>query len=138
MQGYRNFCTKLWNAARFCELQRCELDPAFEPGACRQIVNRWALGKLAQAAARARASLEGYRFNEAASALYRFTWDEFCDWYVELAKPLLAGSDEAARAETRACRRLDPGAAAAPPASADARSSPRSSGSAATARRAGC
>jgi valyl-tRNA synthetase len=102
LQGYRNFCTKLWNAARFCELQRCDLDPAFDPGSCRQIVNRWAIGKLAQAAARARASLEDYRFNEAASALYRFTWDEFCDWYVELAKPLLAGHDEEARAETRA------------------------------------
>jgi valyl-tRNA synthetase len=102
VQGYRNFCTKLWNATRFCELQQCELDPAFDPGSCRQIVNRWALGKLAQAAERARECLEGYRFNEAASALYRFTWDEFCDWYVELAKPLLAGDGQEA-AETRAC-----------------------------------
>jgi valyl-tRNA synthetase len=103
VQGYRNFGTKLWNAARFCELQGCELDPAFDPGSCRQIVNRWAVSKLAQAAERTRSSLEGYRFNDAAGALYRFTWDEFCDWYVELAKPLLAGDDEAARAETRAC-----------------------------------
>jgi valyl-tRNA synthetase len=103
VQGYRNFGTKLWNAARFCELQQCELDPGFDPGSCRQIVNRWAIGKLAQAAERARASLEGYRFNDAANALYRFTWDEFCDWYVELAKPLLAGRDQAAKSETRAC-----------------------------------
>jgi valyl-tRNA synthetase len=103
VQGYRNFGTKLWNAARFCELQGCELDPAFDPGSCRQIVNRWVVSKLAQAAERTRGNLEGYRFNEAAGALYRFTWDEFCDWYVELAKPLLAGDDEAARAETRAC-----------------------------------
>jgi valyl-tRNA synthetase len=103
VQGYRNFATKLWNAARFCELQQCELDPGFAPGSCRQIVNRWAIGKLAQAAARTRASLAEYRFNEAAGALYRFTWDEFCDWYLELAKPLLAGEDEDARTETRAC-----------------------------------
>ncbi len=102
VQGYRNFCTKLWNATRFCELQRCDLDPAFDPGSCRQIVNRWALGKLAQAAQRARACLEDYRFNDAASALYRFTWDEFCDWYVELAKPLLAGDGQEVE-ETRAC-----------------------------------
>ncbi|HEX5078095.1 MAG TPA: class I tRNA ligase family protein, partial [Geminicoccaceae bacterium] len=103
MQGYRNFGTKLWNAARFCELQQCDLDPAFDPRSCRQTVNRWAIGKLAQAAERARASLEAYRFNDAAGVLYHFTWDEFCDWYVELAKPLLAGKDQAARAETRAC-----------------------------------
>jgi valyl-tRNA synthetase len=103
VQGYRNFATKLWNAARFCELQGCELDPAFDPGSCRQTVNRWVVSKLAQAGQRTRSSLEGYRFNDAAGALYRFTWDEFCDWYVELAKPLLAGADEAAKAETRAC-----------------------------------
>jgi valyl-tRNA synthetase len=102
VQGYRNFGTKLWNAARFCELNHCDPDPAFEPGRCRQIVNRWAISKLAQAADRTRAALEGYRFNEAAAALYHFTWDEFCDWYLELAKPLLAGEDEAAKAETRA------------------------------------
>ncbi len=102
VQGYRNFATKLWNAARFCELNHCDPDPAFEPSRCREIVNRWAISKLAQAADRTRAALEGYRFNEAAAALYHFTWDEFCDWYLELAKPLLAGEDEAAKAETRA------------------------------------
>jgi valyl-tRNA synthetase len=102
VQGYRNFTTKLWNAARFCELNHCDPDPAFEPSRCRQIVNRWAISKLAQAADRTRVALEGYRFNEAAAALYHFTWDEFCDWYLELAKPLLAGEDAAAKAETRA------------------------------------
>ena len=68
VQGYRNFGTKLWNAARFCELNRCDLDPAFDPGACRDLVNRWAVSKLVQAAARTRAALDGYRFNEAAGA----------------------------------------------------------------------
>jgi valyl-tRNA synthetase len=102
VQGYRNFMTKLWNAARFCELNGCDPDPAFEPQRCREIVNRWAISKLAKAADQTRAALEGYRFNEAAAALYHFTWDEFCDWYLELAKPLLAGEDPAAKAETRA------------------------------------
>ena len=102
VQGYRNFGTKLWNAARFCELNRCDLDPAFDPGACRDIVNRWAVSKLVQAAARTRAALEGYRFNEAAGALYQFTWSEFCDWYLELAKPSLESDDPGRRDETRA------------------------------------
>jgi valyl-tRNA synthetase len=102
VQGYRNFCTKLWNAARFCELNCCDLDPAFDPAAGRDIVNRWAVSKLVQAAARTREALEGYRFNEAAGALYQFTWSEFCDWYVELAKPSLESDDSTRREETRA------------------------------------
>jgi valyl-tRNA synthetase len=102
VQGYRNFCTKLWNVARFCELHRCDLDPAFDPGGTRETVNRWVISRLAQAAARTRDALEGYRFNEAAGALYHFTWDEFCDWYIELAKPSLESDDTARREETRA------------------------------------
>jgi valyl-tRNA synthetase len=102
VRGYRNFGTKLWNAARFCELNDCGLDPGFDPGAPREIVNRWAISKLAKAAARTRESLEGYRFNEAASALYQFTWSEFCDWYLELAKPSLESNDADRLRETRA------------------------------------
>ncbi|HEX2478288.1 MAG TPA: valine--tRNA ligase [Geminicoccaceae bacterium] len=101
VQGYRNFGTKLWNAARFCELNRCNLDPAFDPGSAREIVNRWAISKLVQAAARSRDGIDGYRFNEAASALYHFTWNEFCDWYLELAKPFLESNDPARLEETR-------------------------------------
>ena len=138
VQGYRNFATKLWNAARFCELQQCDLDPGFDPRACRQSVNRWAVGKLVQATARARASLEEYRFNEAASALYHFTWDEFCDWYVELAKPLL----DRQRTRPRGTRPAPAPAGCWRSSSTSCtrwrRSSPRSSGSAATARRAAC
>jgi valyl-tRNA synthetase len=101
VQGYRNFGTKLWNAARFCELNGCDLDPEFDPSTARGIVNRWAISKLARAAARTRESLEGYRFNEAANALYRFTWDEFCDWYLELAKPALETNEAGRLKETR-------------------------------------
>ena len=102
VQGYRNFGTKLWNAARFCELHGCDLDPAFDPGTAREIVNRWVISKLARAAARTHESLEGYRFNEAASALYHFTWNEFCDWYLELAKPSLEANAGDRLQETRA------------------------------------
>ena len=101
-EGYRNFGTKLWNAARFCELHGCDLDPGFDPTAAREIANRWAISKLARAATRTRESLEDYRFNEAASALYHFTWDEFCDWYLELAKPFLESNDPDRLDETRA------------------------------------
>ena len=101
VQGYRNFGTKLWNAARFCELNRCDLNPDFDPGGTREIVNRWAISKLVQAAVRTRESIEGYRFNDAASALYHFTWNEFCDWYLELAKPFLESNDPARLEETR-------------------------------------
>ena len=102
VEGYRNFATKLWNAARFTEMNGCELDPDFEPSACTNIVNRWIVSKLSQASVRTREAFEQYRFNEAASTLYQFTWNEFCDWYLELAKPMLQGDDdEAIRAETQ-------------------------------------
>ncbi|MDH3662258.1 MAG: class I tRNA ligase family protein, partial [Alphaproteobacteria bacterium] len=101
VEGYRNFATKLWNAARFTEINGCELDPAFDPKACENIVNRWIVSKLHQASAEIKEAFEQYRFNEAASTLYQFTWNEFCDWYVELAKPMLQGDDAAERAETQ-------------------------------------
>ncbi|HEX8375811.1 MAG TPA: valine--tRNA ligase, partial [Geminicoccaceae bacterium] len=102
VEGYRNFVTKLWNAARFLELNEVRLDPAFDPAACRHVLNRWLVGETAKAARAATEALTAYRFNEAALGLYRFVWDLFCDWYVELSKPLLTGEDEAVRAETRA------------------------------------
>jgi len=101
VQGYRNFATKLWNAARFTELNGCELDPAFDPSASENIVNRWIVSKLSQASRHVRQSFDDYKFNEAASTLYQFTWNEFCDWYLELAKPMLMGEDETAKVETQ-------------------------------------
>jgi valyl-tRNA synthetase len=102
VEGYRNFGTKLWNAARFCLMNDCLLDPDFDPKAVKQTVNQWLLGE-AEAATRAVAQgLESYRFNEAASAAYRFVWNVFCDWHLEFAKPLFNGEDEAAKVETRA------------------------------------
>jgi valyl-tRNA synthetase len=102
VQGYRNFATKLWNAARFCEMNQCRRNPAFAPEAASHAVNRWIVGKLAAAVAETTRALEDFKFNEAAGAVYQFTWGTFCDWYLEIAKPLLTGEDEGPKAETRA------------------------------------
>ncbi|HEY8696803.1 MAG TPA: valine--tRNA ligase [Rhizomicrobium sp.] len=97
----RNFATKLWNAARFCEMNGCETRADFDPAAASLTVNRWIVGETARAAAEVTAALESLRFNEAAAAAYRFVWDVFCDWYLEFIKPLLNGTDEGAKAEAR-------------------------------------
>jgi len=102
VEGYRNFVTKLWNAARFAEMNGCALTPGFDPGACRLALNRWIVGALAETGARVAVALDEYKFNEASGALYQFTWGTFCDWYLEFAKPVLVGGDAAAESETRA------------------------------------
>ncbi|MHA3978937.1 valine--tRNA ligase [Halovulum sp. GXIMD14794] len=100
IQGYRNFGTKLWNAARFAEMNECKPDPNFDPKALTQTANRWIVGETARAREAVDAALNAYRFNDAANVLYAHVWGKVCDWYVEFAKPLLA--DEATAAETRA------------------------------------
>ncbi|MEI7600254.1 MAG: class I tRNA ligase family protein, partial [Aestuariivirga sp.] len=102
VEGYRNFGTKLWNAARFAEMNEVAHDPNFDPLAARVTVNRWIAGETARTEALVRKALDEYKFNEAAAALYQFVWNVFCDWYLELIKPILNGTDEAAKAETRA------------------------------------
>ncbi len=102
VEGYRNFSTKLWNAARFCQMNECvNWADRIDPATLQASVNRWIVGELSIAFEEVSEGLEAYRFNEAASAAYRFVWNVFCDWYLELIKPLLNGSDEAAKAETR-------------------------------------
>ena len=104
VESYRNFATKLWNAARFAEMNGCELKADFRPEAVRETLNRWALTEAAKAVAEVAQGITVYRFNDAAAAAYRFVWNVFCDWYLELAKPVLQGEgvDPAARAETQA------------------------------------
>jgi valyl-tRNA synthetase len=102
IEGYRNFATKLWNAARFAEMNGCALDPKFDPAKARLTVNRWIVSSLAQTASRVTEAIEAFEFNAAADALYHFTWGTFCDWYVELSKPVLTGNDADAKLETRA------------------------------------
>jgi valyl-tRNA synthetase len=102
VEGYRNFATKLWNAARYCQMNGCMSQPGFQPTGLKQTVNRWIVAGLVRATAAVTAALEAYKFNEAANALYQFTWGSFCDWYLEFTKPILTGGDAAAQAETRA------------------------------------
>ena len=102
VEGYRNFATKLWNASRFAEMNECVRQKNFNPKGVKQTVNRWIAGETERAVAAVTAAIEAYKFNEAASAAYDFTWGTFCDWYLELIKPILNGEDEPAKAETRA------------------------------------
>ena len=102
VEGYRNFATKLWNAARFCEANGCTADAGYDPAASAGTVNRWIVGETARAAVTTAKALEAYRFNEAANAVYQFAWGVFCDWYVEFSKPVLNGPDGAAKDETAA------------------------------------
>ena len=101
VEGYRNFTTKLWNAARYCEMNECRPMSDFRPGALTQTVNRWIVGELFETSRRVAKALDQYRFNEAANAVYQFAWGTFCDWYIEFTKPLLLGQDEMIKAETR-------------------------------------
>jgi len=102
VQGYRNFATKLWNASRFCEMNECRIVEGFRPQDTKHAVNRWIVGKLSGAITDVETALEAYRFNDAATALYQFIWNSFCDWYLEIVKPLFMGDDEALKAESRA------------------------------------
>ncbi|MFN3671813.1 MAG: valine--tRNA ligase [Bosea sp. (in: a-proteobacteria)] len=104
VEGYRNFATKIWNAARFAEMNGCARLEGFDPGAVKQPLNRWILSEAARAADEIAAGIPSFRFNEAAGAAYRFVWNQFCDWYLELAKPVLQGEgvDAAEKAETQA------------------------------------
>lgn len=102
VEGYRNFATKLWNAARFAEMNGCARRAGFDPFHVETPVNRWILGEAAKASAEVTTAIEAYRFNEAANAAYRFVWNVFCDWYVELSKPVLQGDEGPAKEEARA------------------------------------
>ncbi|MGE0419599.1 MAG: valine--tRNA ligase, partial [Acetobacteraceae bacterium] len=103
VQDYRSFVTKLWNAARFCEMNGIAIDPSFDPASVKLPLNRWILDAANTAVADAATALEAYRFDEYAAAGYRFVWNTFCDWFLEFAKPALAaGADAAAAQEVRA------------------------------------
>ncbi|BBB08178.1 valine--tRNA ligase [Sphingopyxis sp. EG6] len=86
LAGYRNFATKLWNAARFCEANGISASTSFEAPAASLPVNRWIIGEVAATVAAMETAFAAYRFDEAANAIYSFAWDRFCDWYLELIK----------------------------------------------------
>jgi valyl-tRNA synthetase len=103
VQDYRAFVTKLWNAARFCEMNSISVPVGFDSSAVAMPLNRWILDACNTAVADATAALEAYRFDEYAAAGYRFVWNTFCDWFLEFAKPaLLEGAEPTAAAEVRA------------------------------------
>jgi valyl-tRNA synthetase len=102
VEGYRNFGTKLWNAARFAEMNGVARDFNYDPVAARVTVNRWIAGEATRTRNLVTKAIEEHRYNEAAAALYQFVWNVYCDWYVELIKPILGGKDEAAKKETQA------------------------------------
>jgi valyl-tRNA synthetase len=102
IEGYRNFGTKIWNAARFSEINECRPDQDFDPGAAAETVNRWILTEASKTSRAITEAIDSFRFNDAADALYHFVWASFCDWYLELIKPLLADGSDVAKKETRA------------------------------------
>ena len=102
IEGYRNFITKLWNAARFCEMNGCKPAAGFDPTGVKLTVNRWIVGEVAKTGRRTDEAFEAYKFNEAANGLYQFVWGDFCDWYLEFTKPILNGPDGWRKDEVRA------------------------------------
>jgi valyl-tRNA synthetase len=102
VEGYRNFATKLWNAARFAQINDCVPQSGFNPAGAKVTLNRWIAGEAGRTARAVTEAIEAFRFNEAAGAIYHFIWHVYCDWYLELIKPILAGADAEAAAETRA------------------------------------
>jgi len=102
VEGYRNFCTKLWNAARFCEMNGCITSPDFDPAQVKSTLNKWIVSSVVKTEQDVSEALDRYRFNDAAGSLYQFVWRTFCDWYVEFAKPVFQGDDEVMGAETKA------------------------------------
>jgi valyl-tRNA synthetase len=101
VESHRSFVTKLWNAARFCEMNQVVPDPSFDPSQATLPLTRWILAAASDAAVEANAALESYRLNDYAAACYRFTWNLYCDWFLELAKPALATPKTAEALEVR-------------------------------------
>jgi valyl-tRNA synthetase len=93
IEGYRNFGTKLWNAARFCQTNGIGGSTTLEPPAANLTVNRWIIAETVETIQALELALAAYRFDEAASTIYQFVWSRFCDWYIELIKPVLSGGE---------------------------------------------
>lgn len=99
--GYRNFGTKLWSAATFGQMNGC-IPVTFDPASAKLALNKWIVSETVKTTAEVTRCIESYRFNDAADAAYKFAWDTFCAWYLEMCKPVLSGADGADKEETRA------------------------------------
>ena len=99
--GYRNFGTKLWSAATFGQMNGCT-PVAFDPSTATLALNKWIISETVKTTHEVTRCIEGYRFNDAADSAYKFAWDTFCAWYLEMSKPVLSGADGSEKDETRA------------------------------------
>ncbi len=102
VEGYRNFTTKLWNAARYCEMNDAFPKDGFDSSSVKNIINQWIIGEVTKTAKGIEEGLGAYKFNEASAAIYQFTWGTFCDWYLEFTKPLMANGTEDVKSEVKA------------------------------------
>ena len=116
VEGYRNFATKLWNATRFCQSHGIGASTTIAAPPARLAANQWIIGEVAQTVEALEAAMADLRFDAAANTIYHFVWDRFCDWYLELIKPVFAGDAESGGERDPRGRRLgarpDPGHAA--------------------------
>ena len=102
VEGYRNFATKLWNAARFCQSNGIGASASVKAPQARLAANQWIIGEVAACVTEIERAMADLRFDAAANAIYQFTWSKFCDWYLELIKPVFAGdADNPPAVETR-------------------------------------
>ena len=101
IEGYRNFVTKIWNAARYLEINGCHFDSEFDISSVKAAPNKWIIGKTQNTLELINKSLSKFRFNDTANNLYNHTWGVFCDWYIEFSKSLLNNENEKIVQETR-------------------------------------
>ncbi len=101
VEGYRNFATKIWNSARYCQMNHCVPDADFDPATVTAIPNKWVISQVTELSAAISKGIESYKFNDAATAIYQFIWGTFCDWYLEFTKPILAAGEGPLVEETR-------------------------------------
>lgn len=106
IQGYRNFATKLWNAARFCEMNECYSVKDFDVTSAKLEISKWIMAKAKEASIEVTENLNNFRFSDAANAVYQFIWGTFCDWYIELIKPIFYGENADEIKEIRAVTAL--------------------------------
>ena len=101
VMGYRNFGTKIWNAARFAKLNNCESSANFFPSSVKHSINKWIIFETINLNKEVNNALNSFRFNDASYHLYSHIWSKFCDWYIEFSKPLFSGLDEEIKLETQ-------------------------------------
>ncbi len=101
VEGYRNFATKIWNSARYCQMNQCIPDVNFDPQSVTATPNKWVVDQVTELSTAISKGIESYKFNDAATAIYQFIWGTFCDWYLEFTKPIIQSEGHPLAEETR-------------------------------------